>query len=86
MTCWLHPDKVARISGNMWPYFPERAGVINVFVKVKADLHWHPCRRTGLDTRTGNARRTSKLGTYQFSYTLIVNGVPSTATVTITVN
>jgi len=25
MTCWLHPDKVARISGNMWPYFPERA-------------------------------------------------------------
>jgi len=35
---------------------------------------------------SGNARRTSKLGTYQFTYTLIVNGVTSTATVTITVN
>jgi len=35
---------------------------------------------------SGNARRTSKLGTYQFTYTETLNGATSTATVTITVN
>ena len=35
---------------------------------------------------SGNARRTSKLGTYQFTYTETPNGATSTATVTITVN
>jgi len=35
---------------------------------------------------TGAARRTSKVGTYQFTYSEIVNSVSSTATVTITVN
>jgi hypothetical protein len=34
----------------------------------------------------GNARRASKRGTYEFTYTETLNGVPSTATVTITVN
>lgn len=34
----------------------------------------------------GNARRGSKLGSYQFTYTLTLNGVSSTATVTINVN
>ena len=35
---------------------------------------------------SGNARRSSKLGTYQFTYSEIVNGVSAQATVTITVN
>jgi hypothetical protein len=35
---------------------------------------------------SGNARRASKLGTYTFTYSEIVNGVTSTATVAITVN
>ena len=35
---------------------------------------------------SGSARRTSKQGTYQFTYSLILNGATSTATVTITVN
>ena len=35
---------------------------------------------------SGTARRTSKLGTYRFTYNEMVNGVPSLATVTITVN
>jgi FtsP/CotA-like multicopper oxidase with cupredoxin domain len=34
----------------------------------------------------GNARRASKRGTFEFTYTETLNGVPSTATVTITVN
>jgi hypothetical protein len=36
---------------------------------------------------TSNAtRQASKRGTYQFTYTKSLNGVPSTATVTLTVN
>jgi hypothetical protein len=35
---------------------------------------------------SGNARRLSKIGTFAFTYVEIVNGVTSTATVTITVN
>jgi len=34
----------------------------------------------------GNARRSSKRGTYQFTYRLTLDGASSTATVTITVN
>ncbi len=40
---------------------------------------------TGVGSST-NARRTSKLGTYRFTYTETLNGVTSTATVLITVN
>jgi len=41
---------------------------------------------TPISSNSGNQRRNSKRGTYQFTYTETLNGVTSTATVTITVN
>jgi hypothetical protein len=42
--------------------------------------------RVTLNANTNNQRAASRRGTYQFTYTVILNGVTSTATVTITVN